>query len=84
MLYKSLTNASIIPPNTNGVSATLASEDFSYISRLVPSVCLGISAGNIKDGYKHPLHHPSVTFDEDALLYGMATYTALGIYLLNK
>ena len=84
LLYKSLTNASIIPPNTNGVSATLASEDFSYISRLVPSVCLGISAGSIKGGYKHPLHHPSVTFDEDALLYGMATYTALGIYLLNK
>lgn len=84
LLYKSAENPSVILPSANSVSTNLASEDFSYISRLVPSVCLGISAGKISDGYKHLLHHPSVIFDEDALLYGVATYTALGIYLLDN
>ena len=61
------------------------SEDFAYISREVPSVMLALSAGNNKDGYKYPLHHPKAKFDENALYIGSALYTAMALrFLQNK
>ncbi len=55
-----------LPQNTRGGG----SEDFSYVSRLVPTAMASLCAGSIKDGYKYPLHHPKVTFDTNALSYG--------------
>ncbi len=48
------------------------SEDFSYVSRKVPTTMALLSAGDIKSGYKYPLHNPNVAFDKAALPYGAA------------
>lgn len=53
------------------------SEDFAYISQRVPSVMLALAAGEEKDGYGYPLHHPKVRFDERALPVGAAAYAAV-------
>jgi len=50
------------------------SEDFSYISREVPSVMLAIAAGNSEEGYAYAQHHPKVMFDESVLTVGSAVY----------
>lgn len=46
------------------------SEDFSYISREVPTAMALLSAGEIKNGYKYPLHNLNVKFDKTALPFG--------------
>lgn len=51
---------------------TSGSEDFSYISHEIPSIMLALAAGRRSDGYIYPLHHPKVTFDEEAMIYGCA------------
>lgn len=56
----------MLPRSTRGGG----SEDFSYVSRLVPTAMASICAGSIDDGYKYPLHHREVSFDTDALKYG--------------
>lgn len=43
------------------------SEDFSYVSKKVPSIMLGIAAGEPEKGYKYNQHHPKVTFDEGVM-----------------
>lgn len=55
------------------------SEDFAYISREVPSVMIGISAGEKKNGYEYPLHHPKARFDEDGLPIVSALYAELAL-----
>lgn len=50
---------------------SVGSEDFAYISQQIPSLMLAVAAGG-----EHPLHHPSLVFDEDALPYGAAAYAA--------
>lgn len=47
------------------------SEDFSYISKEVPSLLIALSAGSVSSGYKYPLHNSKVVFDEKALKHGM-------------
>ena len=55
------------------------SEDFAYISHEISTVMVALAAGEPKNGYTYPLHHPKVKFDESALSYGSAAlaYTAL-------
>ncbi len=55
------------------------SEDFAYVSRLVPTAMTLLSAGDRENGYDYPLHHPDVTFDKNALPRGCAlmAYIAL-------
>lgn len=53
---------------------TSGSEDFAYISQQVPSVMLALAAGSPQAGYRYPLHHPQVTFDEAVLPIGSAVY----------
>ena len=60
------------------------SEDFAYISRAVPSVMLALSAGDSKEGYAYPLHHPKVRFDEGVLYIGSALYAAVALKYLEK
>ena len=60
------------------------SEDFAHFSNLVPSVLLGITAGNAKRGYIHPLHHPEVRFDERALLYGASAFALCALHFNEK
>ncbi len=58
---------------------TSGSEDFAYVSREVPSIMVALAAGSTERGYTHPLHHPAVRFDEDALPSGSAllAFTAM-------
>ncbi len=53
-----------------------AAEDFAVLAKECPSVALAIAAGERERGYEHPLHHPQVVFDEDALTVGAAAYSA--------
>ena len=48
------------------------SEDFAYVSQAVPSVMLALAAGDSREGYEHPLHHPCMRLDLQALPYGVA------------
>ncbi len=48
------------------------SEDFAYVSQAVPSVMLALAAGDSREGYEHPLHHPCMKLDLRALPYGVA------------
>ena len=61
--------------------AGAAAEDFAHFAARVPAVCLGLAAGESGHGYEHPLHHPSVLFDEDALPKGAALYAASALLL---
>ena len=61
------------------------SEDFAYISQQVPTIMLGVGAGEPANGYTHPQHHPKATFDDSVLWRGSAalSYVALN-YLKNN
>ena len=48
------------------------SEDFAYVSQAVPSVMLALAAGDCREGYEHPLHHPCMKLDLRALPFGVA------------
>ena len=52
------------------------SEDFAYISQKVPSVMVGLCAGQREKGYIEPLHSPKARFDEEVLPYGAAILCA--------
>ena len=60
------------------------SEDFAYISQQVPSVMFAVAAGQAEKGYSYPLHHPKVTFDEEVLPYGAATYANMALCWLKE
>lgn len=48
------------------------SEDFAYVSHEVPSIMVALAAGDSRDGYEHPLHHPQMRLDTKAFVYGTA------------
>ena len=50
-----------------GGSGGMGSEDFAHVANRVPSVFVGIPAGQPKDGYVNPQHHPMAVFQEDGL-----------------
>jgi hippurate hydrolase len=60
------------------------SEDFAYISHAVPSVMIGLVAGESEKGYSYPLHHPKVKFDESVLPIGAALYAGIARELLSE
>lgn len=65
-------------------SSSSGSEDFAYVSQKVPSVMIALAAGNTKNGYINPLHHPKTMFDETALSVGAAVYSYSAFALLNQ
>lgn len=54
----------------------MGSEDFAFVTQEVPSTSLYITAGNVKEGYSYPLHHPKAMFSDDVLNKGAAAYAA--------
>lgn len=60
------------------------SEDFSFYSTLtgVPALFLLMEAGNLNG--VQPLHNAQVTFNEDALPYGMTTMVSSALMLLGN
>ena len=73
---RAFSQSDLISMDTVDAKATKAvgSEDFAYISHKVPSVMVALTAGNAENGCPYPLHHPKVTFDEHALVYGASIY----------
>ncbi len=71
-----IVNSDELSKKFNTSTKSTGSEDFAYYSEMVPSLMIGLAAGNINDGYNFPLHHPKVKLDESALIYG-ATALAL-------
>ena len=59
------------------------SEDFSYVSKEVPTVMLGMAAGEPEKGFQYHQHHPKVTFDERALVIGCKVFTYNALKLLT-
>lgn len=59
-------------------------EDFGFISHHVPSLMLGLSATNPETWPKYTVHHPKVTFDERALVYGAATLANAAVKWLKE
>ena len=70
--------------NADNSTKALGSEDFSVYSLEVPSIALAIAAGQPKDGYSYPAHHPKVMFDEDTLPYGAAVFANSAIEWLKN
>lgn len=75
-------NASIFRAPNREVRASTPSEDFAVFATQVPSLLVGLCAGKGSDGFSYPLHNPRVIFDEGALPFGAAIYTALAVNLL--
>ena len=59
------------------------SEDFAYITHVVPSLMVALAAGRPQDGYGYPAHHPRTRFDESALPIGAAVYAAMALRALR-
>ena len=60
------------------------SEDFAFVSHLVPTVSMFMSAGSSKDGYIYGQHHPKVRFDDSVLYKGSAAFTYAAMRWLNE
>lgn len=74
----------ILPGSPHHLGRNMGSEDFGYISELVPSLLVGISGGNPEDGYKYPPHHPKARFDESTLSLGATIYSYVAIRWLEN
>lgn len=60
------------------------SEDFGYVSEMVPTVMMILSGGSIEEGYPYPQHHPKVNFNEDIFYIGSAVYANTAIEWLRS
>ena len=60
------------------------SEDFAYVTQEVPAVMLSLAAGEPKNGYPYPQHHPMVLFDESVLADGSAVYAYAAMRWLEE
>ena len=69
---------------SSSAAKSSGSEDFAAVSHRVPSLMLALAAGEIGDGYVHPLHHPKADFDERALFIGAAAHAFLAMEWLNE
>ena len=72
-----VTTSGELSKRLNTYSKSTGSEDFAYFTEKVPSLMIGIAAGNIEDGYVYPLHHPKVCLDESAIIFGATALAEL-------
>lgn len=73
----------VLDNSKNSQAKNYASEDFAYISNVVPSAMVMLAAGTPEEGHCYPLHHPKATFNEDALPIGAAVYANTAMEWLN-
>lgn len=67
-----------------GDKAGGGSEDFAFVSHLVPTVSMFLAAGSSRDGYVFGQHHPKVKFDDSVLYRGSAAYVQTALRWLNE
>jgi len=65
-----------------GGKISQGSEDFAIISHKIPTVMIGLCAGNKDEGYSYPLHNPKTVFDERALSIGALCYAGVAMEIL--
>lgn len=63
---------------------TPGSEDFGFLSEIVPTLSLSLGAGSSEEGYDYPIHHPKVRFDESVLSRGSAVYAYMALRWLEE
>ena len=68
----------------SGGKAGGGSEDFAFVSHLVPTVSMFLVAGSSLDGYKFGQHHPQVRFDDSILSLGSCAYAYNAIRWLEE
>ena len=68
----------------SGGKAGGGSEDFAFVSHLVPTVSMFLTAGSKQDGYEFGQHHPQVRFDDSVLWRGSAAFVHTAISILNE
>jgi len=61
----------------------MASEDFAFITEHVPSVMSFLSAGDARQGFVYPPHHPKTRFSEEPLYKGAAVYAGFALKFLK-
>lgn len=62
---------------------SMGSEDFSYISRQIPSCVLSVGSTSHQEQV-YPLHHPKIIFDEAGLAAGAAAYAQIALSFLTN
>lgn len=67
----------------SGGKAGGGSEDFAFVSHLVPTVSMFLTAGSSGDGYLYGQHHPKVRFDDSVLYKGSAAFTYAALSWLS-
>ena len=55
------------------------SEDFAYVSQLIPTSLVNISAGSIQEGYDMPLHNPKTLANENVIYYGVLLFCLIAL-----
>ena len=60
------------------------SEDFAYVSQQISTIMVSLAAGSREEGHLYPLHHPKVTFSEEALAAGTAVLVNTAIRWLES
>lgn len=81
---KVLTPAMIAAASGGKGMRSSGSEDFAYVSQQIPTIMVSLAAGDPKDGYTYPLHHPKAAFDESALPAGAAMLANTAIQWLSS
>lgn len=67
------------------MSPVMGSEDFAFVSDRVPSVYTALGAGGEDPIYhRGSNHNPNIVFNEDALIYGAATYATVATEWLKN
>ena len=69
---------------TKKAAKTTGSEDFAYVSHELPTIMLALAAGDPREGYCYPQHHPKAKFDEAALVPGSAIYAYTAVRWLAE
>lgn len=59
------------------------SEDFAYVSHEVPAIMVALAAGDSREGYERPLHHPEMRLDTKAFAYGAASLAEVAMRYVN-
>lgn len=59
------------------------SEDFAFVSHLVPTIGLYIAAGSLQEGYLYGQHNSKVRYDESMLYKGSAAHAYMALRWLE-
>jgi amidohydrolase len=77
--------ADLLGPEVIVPKRTMASEDMGFFLDEIPGCYFFIGAGNEESGAVYPHHHPKFTFDERAMLNGVAIMArAAATYLFTE